>query len=93
MTDITLLLGYIAGACTTAAFLPQVIRSLRTRSTHDISPVMLLVFSIGLSLWVLYGYAENRMPIIAANLITLVLVGVLVWLWFTENKRQSRSKD
>lgn len=88
MDEETVLLGYLAGICTTAAFLPQVIRSWRTRSLHDLSPTMLVIFAAGLILWVMYGYRENRTPIIAANLVTLGLVSVLFWLWLRERRHQ-----
>jgi MtN3 and saliva related transmembrane protein len=32
--------GYVAGCCTTLAFAPQVLRTLRRRSTRDISTGM-----------------------------------------------------
>ena len=78
--DLTGFLGYSAGFCTTAAFLPQVIRSVRTRSTKDISLFMLVLFATGLILWTIYGICEDRLPIVAANGVTLVFVGVLFWL-------------
>jgi MtN3 and saliva related transmembrane protein len=76
--DATVLIGYMAGTLTTVSFLPQVIRSWKTRSTHDISFKMLILFAIGMLLWTIYGIWINSMPIIAANVITFALVAVLV---------------
>ena len=42
--------GYAAAICTTAAYVPQVIRVWRTRSTKDISLKMFLVLATGLAL-------------------------------------------
>lgn len=67
------LLGLIAGTLTTAAFIPQVVRTWRTRSTHDISLGMFALFSTGLVLWLVYGVMIGSLPIVASNIITLAL--------------------
>lgn len=69
----TNLLGIVAGTLTTIAFIPQVVRIWRTRSTHDISVSMFCIFSIGVVCWLLYGIALGSWPIILANLVTLAL--------------------
>jgi MtN3 and saliva related transmembrane protein len=76
--DATVLIGYMAGTLTTVSFVPQVIRSYTTRSTHDISFKMLILFGAGMLLWTIYGILVNSLPIIAANVITFALVIVLV---------------
>jgi MtN3 and saliva related transmembrane protein len=76
--DMITLIGFIAGGLTTASFLPQVIQTARTRSARDISGWMLLVFLVGLGLWTVYGLQVGSAPIIAANLITMGLVGAIL---------------
>lgn len=66
-------LGLIAGTLTTAAFVPQVVKTWRTRSTHDISLGMFALFSTGLVLWLVYGVMIGSLPIVVSNVITLVL--------------------
>lgn len=66
------ILGFVAGVLTTAAFVPQVVKTWRTRSTHDISLGMFSLFSIGLVLWLGYGFLIDSAPIIVTNLVTLV---------------------
>jgi len=66
-------LGYAAAFCTTAAFVPQLTRVLRTRSARDISLPTFLLFSIGVFLWLLYGLYTGSKPVIASNAVTLVL--------------------
>ena len=70
--------GYAAAFCTTAAFLPQVLRVWRTHSTRDISLRMFLVLVTGLCLWVAYGLWRGELPIILANGATLVLAGTIL---------------
>ena len=72
------LLGFVAGAFTTAAFVPQVLKTWRTRSTRDISLGMFAVFAIGVLLWLVYGIYLDSLPIVLANGITLVLAGAMI---------------
>ncbi|WP_127477985.1 SemiSWEET transporter [Sulfurivermis fontis] len=67
------LLGLLAGTLTTAAFLPQVIKTWRSRSAGDISLVMFALFSLGVLLWIVYGFTVGAVPVIVANVITLLL--------------------
>ena len=71
--------GYAAALCTTGAFVPQVLRVWRTRSTHDISLKMFLVLVTGLILWLVYGFWKGETPIIAANRATLMLAGTILY--------------
>ena len=67
------LLGLVAGILTTIAFVPQVVKTWRSRSTRDISLAMSVSFSAGVALWLLYGVAIDSWPIVLANAFTLVL--------------------
>lgn len=66
-------LGFAAAFCTTAAFIPQLVRVLRLRSARDISLPTFLMFSIGVFLWLLYGFYIHSKPVIASNGVTFVL--------------------
>jgi MtN3 and saliva related transmembrane protein len=72
------LLGMIAGILTTIAFVPQVWRVWKTRSTRDISLGMYLVFTTGVVFWLAYGLILGAWPIIAANAVTLALTGAVL---------------
>jgi MtN3 and saliva related transmembrane protein len=74
------LLGTIAGILTTVAFVPQVWRVWKTRSTHDISLGMYLVFTTGVGFWLAYGLVLGAWPIVVANLVTLMLTGTVLAL-------------
>ena len=65
--------GYIAAALTTIAFLPQVIKTWRTKKAEDVSIVMLLMFITGLLFWIVYAIQTNALPVLIANIITLIL--------------------
>ena len=71
--DIVNITGSLAGGLTTIAFIPQVVRTWKTRSAQDISLFMFLLFSCGVLLWLVYGILLHALPIIVANGITLAL--------------------
>jgi MtN3 and saliva related transmembrane protein len=68
----TELLGYVAAALTTVAFLPQAWLSWRTRAVEGVSTTMYLLFSIGVALWGVYGLAIRSWPVVIANALTLL---------------------
>lgn len=70
--------GYIAAFCTTVAFIPQVLRILKTKDTQAISLGMYTIFTFGIAMWLVYGVLLNNWPMIAANLITLILALVIL---------------
>jgi MtN3 and saliva related transmembrane protein len=71
-------LGLLAGCCTTLSFLPQVIRTLRTRHAHDLSSAWLWTFTAGTAMWLTYGILRSDVAVAAANGVTLVLVSSLI---------------
>lgn len=72
------ILGFVAAALTTGSFLPQAIKTIRTKDTHSISFFMYLLFSTGTLLWLLFGLFSNNIPIIVANAITLVFAVIIL---------------
>ncbi len=65
--------GYIAAILTTAAFLPQLIKTFKTKKADDVSLLTLIMFIIGVLGWIIYGFKISSMPILLANSITLIL--------------------
>ncbi len=74
------LIGFAAAALTTLAFLPQVIKTWRSRSTGDISLSMFIAFTAGVLLWTVYGILISSPPVIVANSVVLVLAGIILVL-------------
>ena len=85
--DSTTILGYMAGALTTMSLVPQVMKLCKTRSARDVSIVMFLIFSLGISLWIAYGVSIHSMPVIIANTVSLLLGFIVLWLKFKFNGR------
>jgi MtN3 and saliva related transmembrane protein len=67
-------LGLGAAFCTTVAYVPQVMKAWRSKSTADISLGMFTLMVTGIVLWLIYGLLLSDLPLIAANAVTLCLV-------------------
>lgn len=73
------ILGFIAASLTTFAFLPQVIKIIREKSTASISLPMYAIFTFGVSLWLIYGLVLGNLPMIFSNIITLILSSIILF--------------
>jgi len=78
--DSTTALGLIAGMMTTLAYLPQVVKTWKTKSGEGISWSMMIILCIGIILWLVYGVYVHDLPVICANSITLVLSSLILAL-------------
>ena len=82
------LIGYGAAVLTTAAFVPQAVKSWTSRDLSGISLSMYSLFTLGVGLWLLYGIAIGSWPVILANGITLALAGVVLFLKLRHLQRE-----
>ncbi len=81
------MIGYIAGFLTTICWVPQLIRSWRTRSLADVSWPYLATLATGVFLWTVYGLQQLDPAIIATNVATLACVLVLIGLKVVSDRR------
>jgi MtN3 and saliva related transmembrane protein len=72
-------LGLLAASLTTISFLPQVLKTWKSRSAKDLSLGMFLTFTLGVALWLVYGVMINDLPVILANVVTLLLASTLLF--------------
>ena len=79
MSAVTII-GWMAVCCTTLAFVPQVIKILRTRSAADISLGTFAVMTTGLALWVIYAVIRSDLPLFVGNAVTFCLAGTILVL-------------
>ena len=82
MPDWTTILGLVAGVCTTAAVVPQLLKAWKTKKVSDVSPGMFFVLITGLALWTVYGIIKNDLPIILTNAVALALNSLMLYLLF-----------
>lgn len=72
------LTGFAAGTLTTFSFLPQLLKTYRSKRCDDLSAGMLLAFTTGVALWLVYGLFLRSAPIISANAVTLALLAAIL---------------
>ena len=82
------LFGYFAAILTTAAFVPQLIKTLKTKKANDVSLITLIMFICGVLSWIVYGYKISSFPILVANIITLILnlLILISKIYYSNNK-------
>lgn len=72
--------GVVAGICTTFSFLPQALKALKTKETKSLSLSMYSILVVGVFLWFVYGLLIESFSVIAANMITFLLAGMVLFL-------------
>lgn len=77
------IIGLAAGFCTTAAFLPQAVKTWRSNSAKDLSLSMYIIFCTGVVLWLMYGILISDLSIILTNLVTLILAISILYFKLT----------
>lgn len=82
MISLVTVLGLLAGALTTISFVPQVIKTWKTKSAKDLSLGMYSIFCTGVALWLIYGIMMEDIPIIIANAVTLLLAMMILYFKF-----------
>lgn len=90
MMGMTDAIGFLAGALTTIAFVPQALKMYTTKSGKDVSARMLLIFSAGVILWLIYGVMIESVPVILANVVTLILSGTIIVLKISYSRPSPR---
>ncbi|HEX4774419.1 MAG TPA: SemiSWEET family transporter [Candidatus Saccharimonadales bacterium] len=61
------LVGYLAGLLTLVGYLPQTIKTIRTRQTEDLSLPTFLIIGASAVLWTIYGYSNHKPAIWVTN--------------------------
>lgn len=67
-------IGFLAATLTTIAYVPQAVKSIRTKQTEGISLWMYVIMALGIMFWLVYGIFNRDWPIIWANAVTILLV-------------------
>jgi MtN3 and saliva related transmembrane protein len=73
-------LSFTAALLTTGAFVPQVVRTVRHRTTDDFAWAYLALFGAGVAMWCVYGAVRGDAALFVANAVTLSLVSILAWV-------------
>jgi len=76
------LIGIAGGICTSVASIPQIITTIKKKKAADVSPVMFAVLLAGNALWAWYGLLRSDIPVLATNLLSVLLDLVMLFLKF-----------
>lgn len=89
--DALMVLGLIAGTLTSIGPFLQMVKTVRTRETNDLSWGMWIFFCSGIVLWLVYGIARGDIPVIAANLATLMFAAVILGVMIKNRNNRRRT--
>jgi len=78
--------GYVGSFLSAITFFPQVYKSWKAKSVGDLSTWMILIVISSTIIWLVYGFAKNSGPVIAANIVVLSLALVLFYFKLTFKK-------
>jgi MtN3 and saliva related transmembrane protein len=87
------MIGNIAAILTTFSFLPQAIQVIKTKNTGGISLGMYTMFVLGVFLWAIYGYTNNDMPVLLANLVTFIFASIILCYKIKYSLRHNQKKQ
>jgi MtN3 and saliva related transmembrane protein len=90
--NLTEWIGYVAATLTTSSFVPQALLILRTRNVIGISVGMYWTFTLGVALWLVYGWQMRAWPLIIANSITFVLAATILITKLTVDRNARRAQ-
>jgi MtN3 and saliva related transmembrane protein len=86
------MLGLLAGALTTFAFVPQVYQVWKSKSAKDISLGMYSIFVAGIALWLVYGVLAQSLPVVVANTLTLILASTVLLMKIVFDRKDRQKK-
>ncbi|GFP74572.1 SemiSWEET transporter [Clostridium fungisolvens] len=84
-------ISIIAAILTTVSFVPQAVKTIKTKDTAGISFVMYLLFTIGVFCWLIYGAYIKDIAIISANAVTLILASIILKYKFDNVRKFNES--
>ena len=80
------IIGYLAAFFTAVSFLPQAIKTIKTREVAGLSVITYLFLFFGSLSWLVYGYYLNDLPILTTNTLTTISTFIILFLIFKERK-------
>jgi MtN3 and saliva related transmembrane protein len=86
------IIGIIAGALSCTTFLPQVIKTWKSKSIKDVSLTMFLIAAVSTTLWLVYGIRIHSISIIGTNIVVLFFSLLMLLLFFKNRKRGGRKE-
>ena len=73
------IIGFLAGLTSTISLLPQIYKTYKSKTTRDLSMIMLINFAICSILWIIYGHLTDTMSVAVTNVIMLICSIILIY--------------
>ena len=89
--DAASIVGYMASICMICGYLPQAVRTIRTRDTDGIAMPTFLALGAGSILFVAQGILIDNIPIVLANSITTVCSVIITIIKLRNDSRRRKS--
>ena len=84
------IVGIIAGALSCTTFLPQVIKTWKSKSTKDVSLTMFIIAAISTTLWIIYGILIHSFSIFVTNIVVLIFSLIMLGLIIINREKADR---
>ena len=91
--ETSFILGNIAAILTSVSFLPQAIKTIKSKDTSGISLAMYIIFVMGVLMWLIYGILIQSIPVILGNMVTIVFSGAILWVKVSDSLRGKVDAD
>ncbi len=78
--------GLVGATFTTLAFVPQVVKIWKNRSSNGVSLSMYVCMLVGIIIWLAYGILINSIAVIVANILSGILQVVIIFLTLKNRK-------
>lgn len=85
--------GFIAGFGTTFAAVPDLIAMFRRRSSAGMNPRMAAILCVFQVVWIYYGLLINSRPVIAWNMIAVLINALSVGAYFYFTRREAAASQ
>ncbi|MEK7152570.1 MAG: PQ-loop domain-containing transporter [Patescibacteria group bacterium] len=71
-------IGYIAGLLTLVGYLPQTIKTIRTRRTKDLALATFIIIGLAALLWTVFGIANNMPAVWMTNMVVGICSTIII---------------
>jgi MtN3 and saliva related transmembrane protein len=85
-------IGLLAAFLTTTAFFPQVIKTIKTKSTGDLSLPMYTLMFTGTVSWLVYGLMKHDLPVTLANAVSS-MASFVIFYYKMKEVRSAKKKQ
>ena len=83
------ILGAIAGVLALIGYLPQTIKTIRTRQTKDLSYATFCIIGASAVLWTIYGVLKGLPSIYVTNAVIAICTIIIVIVKLSEERKQN----